>query len=595
MKAPLSLPFALLLLPIVLTSQAVPASLQGTVVDGVSSRGIVGATVLLTGIAGNRIVSFTTKTKAGGAFVFEKIPSSSGYWLVAMHGDDHVKTIYRQRGLNGIGAQIPVGVGEQIRDIRLEMIPTGEISGRVLDANGKALSDAQVLIMRPYHQEGVRLLRGVKGTVRTNRRGEYRVSGLAPGQYYVRVAMPRFGGFEVDPGIFPDVPRLRDLAAPSWLPIPLRNVPDKESEGYPLIFFPGVADEHAARAVDLRAGGQGSGVDIVVSRVHTRRVRGTIVDMATGTVIPKADVFLFRRNSARGSPPARTATSEGGSFDLRNILPGSYIMVGTSSDGKTPLRGAIALDIRDTDVNNLRVPLTAGLDLSGKVSIEAAGRRADDLLHVVVTLRPDAPSTTGLLPSPTFIEPAITGNVNYAEAGLRPMAEIPPVRAASDGILAFRGISPWDYAVEVSHPLEDTYVKSIRLGAIDVLGNGLHVDGRFRDTLDVVLASPAGRIEGRLVNAVQKGVDAMPVVLVPDAQHRGRRDLYRNGLTDDDGRFQFGNLPPGDYRLFAWEFIEEGSWLDSEFLRLYEDKGTPVHVDQGSREVVEVQPIPAWY
>jgi hypothetical protein len=569
--------------------------LEGTVVDRVSSQGILGATVLLTGIADNRIVSLTTKAKAGGAFVFEKIPASSGYWLVAMHGDDHVKTIYRQRGLNGIGAQIPVGVSQQIRDVRLEMLPTGGISGRVLDANEKGLSDAQVLIMKADYQEGVRLLRAARGMVRTNRRGQYRVSGLAPGQYYVRVAMPRMG-FEVDPGIFSDAPRLRDRALPFTLPFPLRNLPEKESEGYPLIFFPGVADEHAARAVDLRAGGHVNGVDIVVFKVRTRRVRGTIVNMATGTVVPKAEVLLFRRNSARGAPPARTATSADGSFDLRNILPGSYIMVGMSSDGQTPSRGAIALDIRDADVNNLRVPLTAGHDLSGRVFIEAAGRSADELLNVVVTLRPDAPSTTGLLPSPTLIEPTIAGNVNYAEAGLRPMVEIPPVRgAASDGILALRGIGPWDYAVEVSHPLKDTYVKSIRLGVIDVLGNRLHVDGPFRDTLDVVLASPAGRIEGQLVDMAQKGVDAMPVVLVPDAQHRGRRDLYRNVLTDDDGRFQFGNLPPGDYWLFAWEFIEEGSWLDSEFLRLYEDKGTPVHVDQGSREVVEVRPIPAWY
>jgi hypothetical protein len=222
---------------------------------------------------------------------------------------------------------------------------------------------------------------------------------------------------------------------------------------------------------------------------------------------------------------------------------------------------------------------------------------AKDVSNVTVTLRPDAPSTTGLLPSPTFIAPEVRGAFLYSESGLRPTLEIPPVRGTlNNGVLEFRGISPWDYAIEVGHPFENAYVKAIRLGKFDVLAEGLHVEGPLQGELEIELAAPAGHIQGHMLDAAQKPISALRVVLLPDApRRRGHQRLQRSTLTDDAGYFQFGQLPPGDYRVFAWEFTEDGSWLDADFIRLYEDKGVRVHIEEGSRENLEIRPIPPWY
>jgi hypothetical protein len=59
-----------------------------------------------------------------------------GYWLVASHGEQHVRTIYQQRGLKCTGSQIAMASGQQVRDLRVTMVPTGRISGRVIDTNG---------------------------------------------------------------------------------------------------------------------------------------------------------------------------------------------------------------------------------------------------------------------------------------------------------------------------------------------------------------------------------------------------------------------------------------------------------------------------
>ena len=66
----------------------------------------------------------------------------------------------------------------------------------------------------------------------------------------------------------------------------------------------------------------------------------------------------------------------------------------------------------------------------------------------------------------------------------------------------------------------------------------------------------------------------------------GRRSKITT--TDASGRFQLDGVAPGDYKLFAWEDVEDGAWLDSAFMKLDEDKGTPMRVGEGSKTMVDV-------
>ena len=47
-------------------------------------------------------------------------------------------------------------------------------------------------------------------------------------------------------------------------------------------------------------------------------------------------------------------------------------------------------------------------------------------------------------------------------------------------------------------------------------------------------------------------------------------------------------LPIVDYKVFAWENVEKGTWIDSTFLRLYEDRGLTIHVDEGKIGSLEI-------
>ena len=84
----------------------------------------------------------------------------------------------------------------------------------------------------------------------------------------------------------------------------------------------------------------------------------------------------------------------------------------------------------------------------------------------------------------------------------------------------------------------------------------------------------------------------MRVVLLPDKDNRRRRDLYRTVLPDREGKFQIRNLPPGDYPVFAWEFVEDDAWPDPNYLALYEGKGVPVHIEESTPRKLTLQTIP---
>jgi hypothetical protein len=57
------------------------------------------------------------------------------------------------------------------------------------------------------------------------------------------------------------------------------------------------------------------------------------------------------------------------------------------------------------------------------------------------------------------------------------------------------------------------------------------------------------------------------------------------------GRFHF-NAAPGDYKVFAWEDIEAGAWLDPDFMLKQESRGQPVSIREGSQDGIDVIVIP---
>jgi hypothetical protein len=51
-------------------------------------------------------------------------------------------------------------------------------------------------------------------------------------------------------------------------------------------------------------------------------------------------------------------------------------------------------------------------------------------------------------------------------------------------------------------------------------------------------------------------------------------------------------VTPGQYKLFAWESVEQGEWQDPAFIGTYESAGRPIHIYEGTNENVQLPVIP---
>ena len=49
------------------------------------------------------------------------------------------------------------------------------------------------------------------------------------------------------------------------------------------------------------------------------------------------------------------------------------------------------------------------------------------------------------------------------------------------------------------------------------------------------------------------------------------------------GSFALKSVAPGEYKLYAWDEIEDGAYMDPEFMKPFESKGESVSVKEGSQ------------
>jgi hypothetical protein len=162
-----------------------------------------------------------------------------------------------------------------------------------------------------------------------------------------------------------------------------------------------------------------------------------------------------------------------------------------------------------------------------------------------------------------------------------------------DGSFEIGQLGDGDYQVQLWQLPEDVYLKSARLAGEDVLDSGLRVSRKQAPgLLELVLSSNGGRIDG-VVMKDQQPFSGARVVLIPEPSRRTLDRFYKETNTDQYGRLTLRGITPGDYKLFAWETVEEGAYLSPDFLRSYEERGQAVHVEEGSHLAPQLQLIPA--
>ncbi|HXJ96047.1 MAG TPA: carboxypeptidase-like regulatory domain-containing protein [Terriglobia bacterium] len=165
------------------------------------------------------------------------------------------------------------------------------------------------------------------------------------------------------------------------------------------------------------------------------------------------------------------------------------------------------------------------------------------------------------------------------------------MRPKTDGSFEFSGAPPATYRLTVNGLPAGYYLKSARLGGVDVLDAGVSLDSTNPGLLDVVLASPGGTISGEVREGGQVAVGV--VYVAPEPLRPNRPDLFFSRSTNDDGTFTFAGMPPGNYRLFAFREPDPNLLSNPALFLPYEAKSESVSVDDGASQSVQLELISA--
>jgi hypothetical protein len=536
------------------------ASAKGMVIKAGTDEPVRRATIRLEA-SENESQKYQATTDAEGRFEIKDIEPGRYSLQVEREG-------FRVERL-GIGSvwvrsreQMPVAlVSGRKLDILALLVPGSVIAGRILDADGEPVSNVgvQAMFYRLYFGKK-RLLPAQTAT--TNDLGEYRLHGLRAGKYYLRA----------DPESY----RMRGPLSPS------ASSPAKGSTVYAPTYYPGVVERTDATQLEIKAGEE-MRADFSLVATRTVRVSGRLIGSSppeAGTrvmLVPSEGFgFGFRENSE---------VQKDGTFDIPDVLPGSYTLVAFQPSAKG--FGQLAsqkIEVGKEDVSDLTLALavTGKTSLRGRVRIE--GSTSLDPSSLMVFLRPNEDDDSNPL-------------MRFARRG----------RAAedvnADGTFEFEDVSDGTYRVEVlsrprgrdfSTAMKGLYLKSATAGKSDARDEGFTVsEGRAPGQLEIVLSTAAAQIEGIVADDQQKPVAGIRVIAAPEEKRRHIDGWYKNGTTDQNGRFTLRGVRPGAYTLLAFDGAEDrfmGS-NDPELIKKYEDQGVNVTVKENDLKAVEVKAV----
>lgn len=495
-----------------------------------------------------RNVPYTAITDASGQFAITDV--QPGRYRLTVERQGYVRAEYGQRQAGRAGATLTLDAGQKLRELLFRMTANGVIAGRVTDEDGEPVVNGNVQALRLAYQRGQKQLFPFGGA-QTNDKGEYRIFGLTPGRYYLSAtANPQSGG----PGGSGNV---RIISSSQ-----------QGDEVYAPSFYPGTSDPQNASPIMVGAGDEIAGMDLSIAPQRAFRVRGRITapplaDPSQGQRRGGIQAVLLRRSAAgsygRAFAQQGDVDQDQGTFEFRAVLPGSYHVLASTLDSRRWITQREPVEVGRADVEGLSIVMGPGVELSGKLRLEGNVALPANRVSVGVIAREE---------------------INVGA----PSGEV-----SAEGTFLLPGLSAETYFFTVQGIGAGSYLKSARIGGEEVSETGITLPGKAGGQLEMVVSMTGGRIEGSVLDGDNLPAAAVTVVLVPAQKRRANPTFYKWTTTDAQGKFTLQGIAPGDYKLFAWDDVDNGAWQDAEFLAPFEERGTKVAVTEGTTLAVEVR------
>jgi protocatechuate 3,4-dioxygenase beta subunit len=446
-----------------------------------------------------------TITNSDGTYSLSELPA--GAYTVSATRTGYAAQVYGQ-GRTNSGAPVTLGAGQKAGNIDMRLAPGGVIAGRILDEDGSPFAGAVVEALVTRMAAGASALYSIASS-QTDDRGEFRLFGLAPGDYYVSAQDPTF----------------RSVSSP-------RGVLH-----YSPTYYPGTPFADQAKTIPMAGTAETPRIEFRIRLVPPVRVSGRMT-ANTGKPLLSGAVIMspLGEHGVPMAPPEDISIQADGRFAFNDVVPGRYQIRarGQSDSAGAALFAVFPVDVMGTDVEGISMTLGPGALVGGHVIVDAKhGTRRP----VWSTLRVRAPFTDGN----TFGD-ALTGTVQ------------------PDGTFAIRGVMAGAHQFVLEGLRPPWVVKSVSLRGADITDVDVSIAERepIHD-LRITITDVATEVSGVVQNAHNlpaANVGVLVYAKAPIFWLRASRRM-RVTYTDRDGTFHVPGLPAGEYLAVAASTIDE--------------------------------------
>ncbi len=498
---------------------------------------------------------YSATSEADGSFRIENI--EPGDYNLSGQRSGYLNTQYGAKAPMRQGTVLTLRPGQQLADINLSLNPQAVIAGKVVDEDGDPMTGAMVQVLGQMWQRGkIRLL--PRGRASTNDLGEFRSANLPPGKYYLCAQRFGFGRTEEAPPT-PGKPDIR----------PVRTC------------YPDAVALDAAVPVEVKAGQDLSGVDIRIHNAPTYHVRGKVAGNFAAGDAQRVSLNLLPREEQAFFFGNQTNANKDLTFDIPGVASGAYVLNVFLIGGNIQGLAHQPIDVGEGDVNDVVLTILPPGSLRGGIRVEGTPQAGATPLNLAgIHLSLSSADTSSMMAGPT-----------------------PNGQSGPDGTFKLDNVFPGKYYVQINTP-PGTYLKSIRFGQQEILGNELDLSQGAAGDLDILFRYGPAEVDGTVQAAenasapvgasssAQPASSTASILLVPDVLNADGSGM-RFGNTNQNAAFTLKNVPPGHYRAYAFEEVNMNDLQNPEVLKQLESRGTEVELKENDRKQIQLPIVSA--
>ena len=507
-------------------NKSAEGEIGGAVRSATTGEVLTGVRVSLQLSGGSQQLSRVTTTGPEGDYLFENLPA--GQYNLQFR-----KSGYQP--LTGRAGRVVLPSGGKGRHASIQLRAGGAISGRVLDAEGEPVADAQIAVYVLLYEFGRRVVYQ-SGRARSDERGEYRIYDLRKGEYLVRVGPPQ--------GRTPEAHFYADTAGS---------------------YYPGASAPSQALPVHVDWGQEVTDIDMELSDRSTYHIAGVAIDADTGGACHPCTVQIAQVDGPfMVTLPRTSRVTPEGVFLIRGLSAGTYKIM----SWRRSQAGQRVLQISDQPSEDVVLMVGTGQPVAGHIVFDEKTDEQDSGSMTVALTPLGAPSSWPL----------------------------PETDVNEDLTFVIKGAPAEDYRLEVFPLPPGAYLKAVRFGGQALSGPVIKVPEDYPlSGIEALIAfdgaTVSGQVKSRGPGSDEQGAVVARVALVPKPNQSGYLE-ERLVRTGQGGQFQFAGVAPGNYRLFALPLDSRTQIGDPGVQQALRAYGRDVSLDPEANVTVQVPLAP---